>query len=152
MFGFLKKKSPNELLLENIKSTVKRINRIDGGCVKVCMDFINETQRNDMFKAIGFIQSTTLKQSKTEIMYASLILLAHLRTEKINDSDGFLIQLAEGSFVLSNIIVDENEMQELMLMSASIIEKREEILEKSRSAWKEWMLRSTEDLKAVTMM
>jgi hypothetical protein len=152
MFGLFKKKSPNELLLENIKSTVKRINRIDGGCVKVCMDFINETHNNDIFKAIGFIQSSGLKQNKTEIMYAALILLALLRSDKLNDSDGFLIQLAEGTFVLSNVIVDEDEMKELMLMSASIIEKREVLLEKSRSAWQEWMLKSTEDLKAVTLM
>jgi hypothetical protein len=152
MFGLFKKKSPNELLLENIKSTVKRINRIDGGCVKVCTNFMNETHNNDIFNAIGFIQSSSLTQNKTEVMYASLILLALLKSKKLNDSDGFLIQLAESSFVLSNIIVDEDEMKELMLMSASIIEKRESLLEKSRSAWQEWMLKSTEDLNAVTLM
>lgn len=152
MFGIFKKKSSADYLAKNIKNKISEINRIKGGCIEVCVNFTNTVTSNDLFKSIGFIQSSELNYDKTTSMYSALILLASIKSQKIKDPDGFLIQLAETTFVLSNIVIDEDGLKDLLLDAPSIIKKRDELLEKSRSAWIEWTNSSIDVLKTATMM
>jgi hypothetical protein len=141
MFRFFKKKTSDDFLLEHIKKVNKKIARGKGGCIQVCRDFLHSTANNDLYKNIGFFNSSEIKHNQVEIMYSAVILLALLKTKKINDEDGLVLQLAETTFVLSSLIVDENEMKSILLITgaAHFIEKREALLEKHKSAWNDWL-------------
>ena len=139
MLGLFKNKTPDELLFEHIKKVHKKISRGKGGCIQVCMDFMTCTTENDLYKSIGFFMSSELKNTQAEVMYSAVILLALLKTGKINHDEELVLQLAETTFVLSSLIIDESEIKSVLLMiDTPLIEKREALLEKHRSAWREW--------------
>ena len=152
MFGIFKKKTENEKLRRALRNTIVRIDKIKGGCVSVCIDFSKSIGNSKILNSIGYIEEAVIKHDKSTIMYAALILLTLLRSNKLDDPDGMLIKMAETAFVLSSVIVSDEGLKQLMLNPTSIFIKRDELLEKYRAAWSDWNLMDIETLKKVTMI
>jgi hypothetical protein len=152
MFNFFKKKTEDELLRDGIKKTIRNINKYKGGCGEVCINFTKELAENELFKSIGYAEEAKLSISKTEGMYAALMLLSALKNEQVTDTeDGFLMSIAEHSFVYSSCVASDEELQKLMLTSgAEVFTQRDELLKKNKDAWIRWLEADASLLKKAT--
>lgn len=140
MFSFFKKKTEAELLRDGMKKTIRQIEKYEGGCVEVCVNFVKEISNNELYKSIGFVEESKLSSPKSEVMCAALIMLSALQNNEIVDSDdGFFLEIAKNSFVYSSCIASDEDVKNILLNPTSILSHRDDLLDKSNAAWANWI-------------
>ena len=154
MFGFFKKKSQQEIefevVLKTIKQSAKEINKHNGKYVEVCLEFMKFAKDDELYKDIGLIWDKYVPHNKVHVAHASLMLLAALKTGRIDKSkEDFLQILAKFAFENSVFIMSSEEMQPLVADSDLLVDRKNELKKSSTDMWNDW---DNTDLKLLRLV